>query len=279
MLNKKSGIAVNIITDAAIECQRHRDDGYDKTLKYMTMRLGQFLSALSRKRQNAAYRNSCGWGMYGSYLTIVYLIVKVAYFANAIGQLFLLNAFLGTDYHLYGFDVLRRMFRGEEWTTSSRFPRVTLCNVLIEAVANKHNYTVQCALPMNLFYEMMFIFLWFWIVFVLVVTSLSLLQWVIVSVFIRFQRNYVKDRLIELNRVAPDLDNGCRQFVQEYLRRDGCFIIRLVAKNAGDRIAGDLVAGLWDQYIENEQMTLSKHDSKSTDAIEMQGCRPTHYRI
>jgi hypothetical protein len=94
----------------------------------------------------------------------------------------------------------------------------------------------------------------------------------LVSVFIRFQRNYVKNRLLERSLLEPDRDNGCRQFIDKYLRRDGCFIIRLVAKNAGDRIAGDLVAGLWDQYKEKDKGgSLSKFDSKSDNTIE-HGC-------
>lgn len=247
ILNKKSGLAVNTITDAAIECQRHRDDKFENNVRYMSQRMTQFLTGLSRRRQAAGLCKKFGLSIYGSYLTIVYLVIKVLYVVNVIGQLFLLNTFLGTDYHLYGFDVMRRMANGEEWTTSSRFPRVTLCDFNVRKLGNIHRYTIQCALPLNLFYEMMFIFLWFWMVFVVTVTACSLVQWVIVSVFFCFQEGYVTDRLRELDDDTVSKAQIGR-FTRVYLRRDGCFILRLVSKNAGDRIAAELVTSLWKEY-------------------------------
>ena len=35
---------------------------------------------------------------------------------------------------------------------------------------------------------------------------------------------------------------------QEHLRRDGIFLLRLVAKNAGHMVATEMLCGLWDQY-------------------------------
>lgn len=257
MLNRMSGLSVNIITDAAIDCQKLRDDDYDKTMKYMTQRMDQYLTGLRRKqRAKASWFRSFAVLVRGSYLTYVYLFVKVLYVVNVVGQLFLLNAFLSTDFHLYGFDVLARMVRGEEWSTSTRFPRVTLCDFRIRKMGhNVNRYTVQCALPMNLFYEMMFIFMWFWMVFVLVVTVCSLVLWAYSTAFFRFPESYLRNRLVDTDRVdaASAVDGGVpADFVREYLRRDGCFIVRLVAKNAGDRIAGDLVAGVWDLYFKGE---------------------------
>lgn len=246
----------------------------------MTLRMNQFLTGLSRKQRTAGCCRRVGLAISGSYLTFLYLFIKVMYVTNAVGQLFLLNAFLSTDFHLYGFDVMTRMIRGEEWTTSTRFPRVTLCDFLIRKLGNVNRYTVQCALPMNLFYEMMFIFLWFWMVFVLFVTVGSLLQWIYASLFFRFQEFHIRDALVEMDRVIAvtsatggDVDPVTRAFIRGFLRRDGCFIVRLVSKNAGQRIAGDLVAGLWDKYAESEQGTIreenGRRDSKPT-VIEMQ---------
>ena len=43
----------------------------------------------------------------GNYLTACYLFVKVLYAANAVGQMFLLDVFLGYDFHILGWHVLR----------------------------------------------------------------------------------------------------------------------------------------------------------------------------
>ena len=45
--------------------------------------------------------NSC----HGNYLVVVYLFVKLLYLINVAAQLFLLDMFLGTPFHAYGFEV------------------------------------------------------------------------------------------------------------------------------------------------------------------------------
>jgi hypothetical protein len=62
---------------------------------------------------------------YGNFLVAVYFLMKIFYIANAIGQLFLLNEFLGANYKVYGFEVLQELGEEKEWTGSHRFPRVT----------------------------------------------------------------------------------------------------------------------------------------------------------
>ena len=44
------------------------------------------------------------------------------------GQLFMLNVFLGTDYHMFGVNVVMSLIKGQDWRTSTKFPRVTLCD-------------------------------------------------------------------------------------------------------------------------------------------------------
>lgn len=54
-----------------------------------------------------------GGRLYGNYLISAYLLVKCLYVANAVGQLFLLDAMLGIDYHMYGLRVVQKLFRGK----------------------------------------------------------------------------------------------------------------------------------------------------------------------
>jgi len=37
-------------------------------------------------------------------------------------------------------------------------------------------------------------------------------------------------------------------FVEKYLRPDGVFVLKLVAKNSTDLVVADIVAALWDNY-------------------------------
>ena len=51
-----------------------------------------------------------------------------------------------------------------------------------------------------------------------------------------------------MDRINRETDLQATKFTQEYLRQDGVFVLRLVAKNAGDLIAAELAAGLFDIY-------------------------------
>jgi len=54
----------------------------------------------------------------GNYLIFTYLAIKILYLLNVIGQLFLLDAFLGVPFHSYGIDVIRGIAEvGGDWST------------------------------------------------------------------------------------------------------------------------------------------------------------------
>lgn len=200
--------------------------------------------------------------LYGNYLIFIYCIIKLLYIGNAILQILALNKFLGDGYHMYGIDVLRNMIAGKSWSTSDRFPRVTLCDIHIRRMGNIHNYTVQCSLPLNLFNEITYISIWFWLVIVALVTTCSLIQWIYLSAFLSMQGRYVTSRLIAMGKLTDD-DDDCSldKFVPVFLHRDGLFIIRLIAKNCSDIIATTIICDLYDHFKGHmNQLKLSKLD-------------------
>ncbi|MCP9264473.1 Innexin [Dirofilaria immitis] len=96
------------------------------------------------------------------FISLMYLTTKALYLANAILQLSILNKFLRTDTsNWYGFDVIRDIINGTEWTTSGYFPRVSVCDFTVRQVGNIQRYSVQCVLVINMFNEKIFVFLWF----------------------------------------------------------------------------------------------------------------------
>ena len=264
LFNKKSGIAVSTITDAAIECQRKADpDARDKTLRYMVKHMGRFLREVSRKYTLYSRWKVMWWRIYGNYLAWLYLLIKIIYIANIFGQILLLNHFLGTSYYMYGFDVLERLVAGVDISVSHRFPRVTMCDFKIRLLGNVHRYTVQCALPVNLFNEKLFIFLWFWMIFVAIATAGSFVCWLCRAVYVPGQEKYIRARLIAMDKVVEGQQKEfMHSFVHRYLRRDGIFIVRLVGKNASDLIAAELLCGLWDHFKDNRAMLERFHSNE-----------------
>ena len=242
-------MSVATITDAAIECQRKTDpESREKILTYMINHMTRFLRELCRLQMMASPFAKMWYIIYGNYITVMYICIKLLYIGNVVGQLFLLNEFLGSRYHLYGLEVLRNLAKGEDWTTSDRFPRVTLCDFKIRVLGHVNRYTVQCALPINLFNEKIFTFLWFWFVFVSIATFLSMVIWIINMVYFPRLGSYVKTKLIAMNRLDHASDEFVKRFTEHYLKRDGILIIWLVSKNSSDLIAAELICGLFSDY-------------------------------
>lgn len=182
----------------------------------------------------------------GRYLTAMYLFVKVLYVANAIGQLFLLNAFLSTSYNFYGFEFMENMAQNGPWRESPRFPRVTLCDIRIRQLQNLQRFTVQCVLPINLFNEKIFIFIWFWLVFIACIASFNLVYWTYLIMFTKNKVDYAKKYLKINDELHTNFDKKlAAKFAESYLRDDGIFLLRIIARNSTDMVVTDLVKHLW----------------------------------
>lgn len=261
LFSDRSGININNLVEAAETIQNALyPERRDKTIKYMIRHLDHYLDYQREYRGGCCVAAKhffarhlcliCG-NRYGNYLVSLYMMIKVFYFCNTILQLFMLNGFLGTEYHLYGFEVIRDLVNGIDWTASRRFPRVTLCDFQIRQMGNVHRHTVQCVLPINLFNEKIYIFLWFWFVFSATATCLSFIRWVWVLGFRYTRIRYVRKHLKIMDKLNRDSDRDKKlthKFTEMYLRQDGVFVLKLVAKNSTDLVVADIVAALWDNY-------------------------------
>ena len=157
-LNKRSGIHLVTIMDAAhVCCRASYLEIREKAIRYIVNQMDRYLLAQRDHKTGCCIRvkhfisKVCcliGGRLYGNYLISAYLIVKLMYLGNAVGQLFLLDAFLGSEFHLYGAYIVDKLIRGQDWSQSVRFPRVTLCEFEIRHQSRVHSYVVQCALTM-----------------------------------------------------------------------------------------------------------------------------------
>ena len=251
-MNKMSGIAVNTITDAAIECQTKMNPAArSEIMRYMINHMTRFLREAHIGESGYPLCKQF-WKVFMSYyLVTTYLLIKLLYITNVLGQIYFMNLFLNTEYHWYGVEVLASLGKGDSWSTSERFPRVTLCDFKIRVPGNVQPYTVQCALPVNLLNEMIYTFLWFWFVFVTLCTSVSFAMWFIKIAFLPGVVKYISVRLItssECSDLTVKLNTKEKlmisAFVHNYLRRDGLFMVWMVAKNTSDVVAAELIAGI-----------------------------------
>ena len=272
--SRRSGINIAAIMDSAIAGQRTSyADIREKTVRYMVNQVDRYLMArLERGRgcwsriKSTAARYCClVYGKFsGNYLTVGYMIVKLLYVVNSVGQLFMLDAFLGTDYHVYGFEVIRRFVTRDDWTRSERFPRVTLCDFLIRHQGHQqHRYIVQCVLPINLFNEKIFIAIWFWFAILCILSIVSFIKWSLNLSFWPAQVSYIKRSLRCAGIVRDKREKELvEKFSTRYLRRDGIFLLRLISNNVGHIVSYEVLAGLWDNFGPDHRLMNEKEDKE-----------------
>ncbi|KAL7056795.1 hypothetical protein AAHC03_019126 [Spirometra sp. Aus1] len=120
-----------------------------------------------------------------------------------------------------------------------------------------YRYTMQCVLPLNMFLEKIFIFLWFWHIAVILVTLASLVNWLRRLFIGRARLKFIRRYLKVMGILPPKLDARDRmrthQFVDEYLTADAFFLLLLIGANSGDLLAGDLTSELWYGFLTRSQ--------------------------
>ena len=221
----------------------------------ITANLSRHVMSYLQRRQYARaetglLRGRCAGGRRTSrYLTAGYLLVKVLYVANAVGQFFILDALLGTDFHSFGIDIILALVEGKGTGESEIFPRVTLCDFHVRRYGrNNHRYTIECVLPINLFNEKVFAFLWCWLLFVSIVSFVSVCNWTRKFFSSQYRVSYVRKFLN-----APAETGQVSEFAQEYIGGDGIFAFKVLSENSSDMLLHELINSLWGHFQDDKR--------------------------
>jgi hypothetical protein len=158
--------------------------------------------------------------------------VKLLYIANAIGQLFLLNLFMGRGFSLIGIEAIQQWINGQDMEAVERFPRITMCKFIIRTLGdNIQPYDVQCLLPINIYNEKIFLFIWFWLAFVSIASIygfIKCLQYFTLKSRKNFIRRFIKANNDCLSHSPENIilfdTNILRNFVDRYCRQDGILL-------------------------------------------------------
>ncbi|CAF2447870.1 unnamed protein product [Rotaria sp. Silwood2] len=273
-LNKLCGINTKIITKLVTEMDQLDGEKREKAVRAVAKHIDAALAYHRdyahgflyniRRRKGTILR--CKFGQHsGNYLLLTYVFVKILYIANAIGQLFLLNIFMGSGFSLFGIEMITRWMQGETITAVERFPRITMCDFIIRRLGdNVQTYSVQCLLPINIYNEKIFLLIWFWLTFVAVVSVYGLIKWLFYlpsCARINFIRRFLKANDVTYYRSSTssstmDIDSSNHQapvkrleeFVNSYCRQDGLLLLRIIKKNTNNVIAGEVICALWDNW-------------------------------
>jgi len=126
-----------------------------------------------------------------------FFLCEVLNFANVLFQIWFTNVFLGYAFSDYGTDVIamsNREIGSRNDAMDLVFPKVTKCTFRkYGASGTVESHDGLCVLPLNIFNEKIFIFLWFWYIIVAVVSGVGLL-YRIVTFFRPFRQILLRTR-------------------------------------------------------------------------------------
>ncbi|XP_067940976.1 innexin unc-9-like isoform X2 [Watersipora subatra] len=254
------GYDVNAMVKATSGTTHINPEVRDKTVRYLVAQMDRLLGYRRALPSRSILKKIKVGKRAGSFLIIAYLFSKLLYIANAVGMFYILNAFIGKGYRYYGLDVLRQL-RDPDFQGSERFPYGTVCDFWLRRMGdNVQRYTTQCVLPANIFNEMCFLCLWFWLALVAAASILGLLLWVF-TLIPAVNRAFARKYLAIMGREAMN-DELLREFVHNYLRQDGVFCMRLLIKNTNDAIGGEIFAACWDHFLHSRRQ-LSRDSTTS----------------
>ncbi|XP_045161268.2 innexin unc-9-like [Mercenaria mercenaria] len=232
---------------------------------------------LVRLRQRLSRVCFCMNRREGTYLTGLYMFVKLLFAVNVVSQFFILDAFLDGFFSLWGIEAMYSLAHEYAIKESRRFPRVTLCDFEVRRLHLVQPHTVQCVLPINLFNEKVFLFIWFWFIIVALITCSNILFWFWRSLFQRNRTCFVKKYLTVSSRIHTSMDKKlCKKFAT-YLRDDGIFLIRMIQKNSNDILVTDLIARLWEIYLEKpvvKKMLMTSDGGNTGNNNRIRGTAP-----
>ncbi len=75
-------------------------------------------------------------------------------------------------------------------------------------------------------------------------------------------------RLFEPDVDKIEFEERLDHFINTYLEPDGLWMLQIIANNASDFVATDLIKQLWFKHFEKYEKILSKNGSNFTDRIE-----------
>ncbi len=190
----------------------------------------------------------------GASLGCFYFFIKLLYIINLILQIMFLQYFLSyydINYLQYGLNVLGTLFSGFSLPESKLFPRITLCDFQIRELGERHYYTVECILVINIFIEKMYFLLWIWFGILLVVTLIDAIR-LIYRLFLRHSRNvFIIENLDLIIRTHTAKEKQFRYFLR-YFPIDNVLTLRIISANSNSLIVAEILDELFQRRLTSD---------------------------
>ncbi|GMT32548.1 hypothetical protein PFISCL1PPCAC_23845 [Pristionchus fissidentatus] len=199
--------------------------------------------------------------------TYLYLFTKAMYVMNLLGQMFILNSFLGGTYWKWGANTVGDIVSGREWQEAEVFPRVILCDFRVRVLAQMHTYTVQCVIMMNMINEKLYLFIYIWFLFLMALTIGNFFYYLVTlaipSLRARLILWNIDRKRVRMSRRDTD------RFIFDCLHPDGVLLLLFIREHVGGRVAAELTHKLIQHYANGSVSSRSSEGEHSNmDSLE-----------
>ncbi|KAL5236809.1 hypothetical protein ACI65C_004219 [Semiaphis heraclei] len=176
---------------------------------------------------------------------IWFFTCEVLNFVNVVGQMLFLNYFFEDEFRTYGLDAFRFVVMDpkERGDPMSRiFPKVTKCTFEKYGTSGTiQKFDGLCLLPLNVVNEKIYVFLWFWFLFIAVVSGFNLVYRTAVVISSKF-------RLLLLRKESHLSPWNELITINEKFKIGDWFILYQIGKNCEPGIFKDLVTNLANSF-------------------------------
>jgi len=171
-------------------------------------------------------------------------------FINVVGQIWLMDVFLGGEFTTYGYDVIAMTEISPEnrMDPMSRvFPKMTKCEVhKFGSSGTVEKLDALCVLPLNIINEKIYVFLWFWFIIVALITAIQVVYRGVTLFSPKLREMLLRAR----SRLTPEkeVNELCRKF-----RIGDWFLLYQLGKNIDPLVFKEFLNDLYIRMIEKEE--------------------------
>ena len=239
-LSARCGFSEDAYLQEARKMQTERDpEYYERELKALARNI-EILVVASRHHGRFMKRLAF---LNGLNLTLRFLFCKFLYVCSMAIQLILVIRFGGAS-----FSLLTRITNVAAGNPTTKLPSMLICKLKMDTDPET---SYLCALPGNILHQILFGFLFYWMIFVLICNSLSLMSWILKCI-LRAQRiRLIRSTLSQMDSLnySGTEERSCfKRLVLEYLRVDGVFVVRLIEYSTDYFTMCRVVNELWTSF-------------------------------
>uniref|UniRef100_A0AC35FXV7 Innexin n=1 Tax=Panagrolaimus sp. PS1159 TaxID=55785 RepID=A0AC35FXV7_9BILA len=161
--------------------------------------------------------------------------------------------------NFWGFTMLRVGLTNSAWVDTGMFPRLSFCEFKQPILGGNYPLrTVQCALPQNLVNEKIFIFVWFLLTTVLILSIIDIFYFVL-TLFSQSRRLKTTKYFFQ-----PGLKEDADVFVLGEVKKqkmigfacdmfgpDGMYLLDCLKRNAGSLIASEIATDIIEEFYQD----------------------------